>query len=68
MNAITIELPAELREQIEVVAREQGLSVNDLYLAITRDLIAHNEAKKRLLERAERGRGREAEALALLRR
>jgi len=68
MRAVTINLPEPLDAQIEQLARENGLTLSDFLVEVSKDIIRQDEARKRFHERAERGRGREAEALALLRR
>lgn len=68
MNAISIELPKDLRDKIEAIASERNVPVAELYLDMTRAMIEDYDVERRFRERAERGKGRETEALALLRR
>lgn len=68
MRAVTINLPEPLNAQMEQLARENGLTLSDFLVEVSKDIIRQDEARKQFYERAERGRGREAEALALLRR
>ncbi|MBB5276560.1 hypothetical protein HNR26_002629 [Rhizobium rosettiformans] len=68
MRAVTINLPEPLNAQMEQLARENGLTLSDFLVEVSKDIIMQEEARKQFYERAGRGRGRAAEALALLRR
>jgi hypothetical protein len=68
MNKIVLELPGDLRDQVEALARENGVQLEEFYLNVTQAVVRESEARKRMLERAERGKGREEEGLALLRK
>ncbi|MFC5755247.1 hypothetical protein [Rhizobium sp. GCM10022189] len=68
MSAITIELSESIREKIEFIATEKGLRSETLLEHMAEDLVQQFEAIKLYQEMAERGRGREKEALELLRR
>ncbi|QWW69598.1 hypothetical protein [Rhizobium sp. WYJ-E13] len=68
MSAITIELSESIREKIEFIATEKGLRSETLLENMAKDLVQQFEAIKLYQEMAERGRGREKEALELLKR
>ena len=66
MNVVTVHLSNELHDEIEAIARQKGISINALLIETTKALVSAYHAEKRFQERAARGAGREAEALALL--
>jgi predicted transcriptional regulator len=68
MNAVTIQMPDEMLEKVTSVAKSQNIPLEAFILDVMDAVIREDEARKRFLEYAERGRGREQEALALLRR
>jgi len=68
MNAITFEISADLHDEIQAVARQKGVSVNELLAETTKSIIVAHRAEERFRARAAQGQGREAEALALLNR
>ncbi|MGV8936829.1 MAG: hypothetical protein ACOH2J_06870 [Allorhizobium sp.] len=68
MNAIVIDLPAALRERMEEIARVRNLSLADCYIEMSEAVVRQYDAESRMRARAEKGKGREEEALALLRR
>lgn len=68
MKSITITLPEPLDAQIESVAQENGLTLNDFFVEVTKDIIEQNEVRKRFTQRAEIGKGKVDAVLAMLRR
>ncbi len=68
MNKIVLNLPDDLHDKVETLARENGIQLEEFYLNVTQAVVRDSEARKRMLERAERGKGRVAEGLALLRK
>jgi hypothetical protein len=66
MNAITLQLNDDLRRKAEAIAAEQGIDVETLLAQMAEAAIGEHDVEKQFRERAARGRGREAEALALL--
>ncbi|CAN7312152.1 hypothetical protein [Rhizobium sp. LjRoot254] len=68
MNAITINLPNDLIEKVRSIALARNIDVDTLVSQVMTEAVRQNEAYDRFQEMAERGRGREEEALALLRR
>jgi predicted transcriptional regulator len=68
MNAITIHLPDDMLEKIESLAKSKDIALDALIVDIMRSVVRERDAEMRFRERAERGRGREQEALDLLRR
>ena len=68
MNAITIHLPDDLLEKIESLAKSNDIALDVLIADVMRSVVRERDAEARFRERAERGRGREQEALELLRR
>jgi hypothetical protein len=68
MSALTIRLPDEKYERLKVLSKRRGTSVNRLIDEMATVLLAEADAEARFLLRAERGRDRQAEGLALLRK
>lgn len=68
MRAVTIKLPEPLDAQIEQLAQENGLTLSDFLVEVSKDIIRQDEARKRFHERAERGKDKIDAALALLQR
>ena len=68
MNAITIHLPDDMLEKIESLAKSKDIALDALIVDVMRSVVRERDAEMRFRERAERGRGREQEALDLLRR
>lgn len=68
MNAVTIQMPDEMLAKGESVAKSQDVTLDEFIVDVMQAVIREHEAKKKFLEYAERGRGREEEALKLLRR
>lgn len=68
MNKIVLNLPDDLHDKVETLARENGIQLEEFYLNVTQAVVRDSEARKRMLERAERGKGREEEGIALLRK
>ncbi|TPP10931.1 toxin-antitoxin system HicB family antitoxin [Rhizobium glycinendophyticum] len=68
MNALTVELSSEVHEKVDVIAAEKGVSPERLLSDMAAEMVMQHDAHRLFLEMAERGKGREAEALALLRR
>jgi predicted transcriptional regulator len=65
---LTVELPEEVQQKIDLIARERGLSSEALLKDMASEMARQYKAFKLYEEMAAQGRGREAEALALLRR
>ena len=68
MRAVTINLPEPLDAQIEQLAQENGLTLSDFLVEVSKDIIRQDEARKRFHERTERGKDKIDAALALLQR
>ena len=68
MSTITIELSEGTQEKIELIAAQKGVRSTTLLENMAEDLVRQFDAIKIYQEMIERGRGREAEALGLLRR
>ena len=68
MKSITIALPEPLDAQIESVAQENGLTLNDFFVEVAKDIIEQNEVRKRFTQRAEIGKDKVDAVLAMLRR
>ncbi|EKF57233.1 hypothetical protein QWE_22876 [Agrobacterium albertimagni AOL15] len=68
MNALTVELSSEVHEKVDLIAAEKGVSPERLVSEMAAEMVKQHEAYRLFEEMAARGRGREAEALALLRR
>jgi hypothetical protein len=68
MTALTLNLSDEKLHRLEVVARARGASVAELFEEMSTVLLAEADAEIRFRLRAERGAGREARGLELLRK
>jgi predicted transcriptional regulator len=68
MNAITVNLPNDLIEKVRSIAAARNIDIDTLISQVMAEAVRQNEAYYRFQDMAERGRGREEEALALLRR
>lgn len=68
MKSITITLPEPLDTQIESVAQQNGLTLNDFFVEVTKDIVEQNEVRKRFMQRAEIGKDKVDAVLAMLRR
>lgn len=68
MKSITITLPEPLDAQIESVAQENGLTLNDFFVEVTKNIIEQDELRKRFMQRAEVGKDKVDAVLAMLRR
>lgn len=68
MKSITITLPEPLDAQIESVAQENGLTLNDFFVEVTKNIIEQDEVRKRFMQRAEVGKDKVDAVLAMLRR
>lgn len=66
MAALTVRLPDEKYCRLKALARARGTSVNRLVDEMATLMIAESDAETRFRVRAERGRGRTDEGLALL--
>jgi len=66
MSALIIRLPEEKRTRLKLVAKSRKVSVTKLIEEMATILLADFDAQTRFELRAERGRGRIAEGLALL--
>lgn len=68
MRAVTINLPEPLDAQIEQLAHENGLTLSDFLVEVSKDLIRQDETRKQFSERAERGKDKVETVLAMLQR
>ena len=68
MSALIIRMPADKRERLKQVAKARNVSVNKLIDEMATLAIAEHDAETRFRIRVERGRGRAARGLALLRK
>jgi hypothetical protein len=68
MRAVTINLPEPLGAQIEQLAQENGLTLSDFLVEVSKDIIRQDEARKQFHERAERGKDKVKAVLAMLQR
>ena len=66
MTALTVRLPDDKYRRLKALAQARGMSVNRLVDEMASLMLAEFDAETRFAVRAERGRGREAEGLALL--
>ena len=68
MNAITIEIPDDIAEELERLTALKGVTRERLLADAVAEMAHQAEAYELFRQMSERGRGRETEALALLRR
>lgn len=68
MNALTVELSSEVHEKVDLIAAKKGVSPERLVSEMAAEMVKQHEAYRLFEEMAARGKGREAEALELLRR
>jgi predicted transcriptional regulator len=68
MNALTVELSSEVHEKVDLIAAEKGVTPEHLLSEMTSEMVMQHDAHRLFLQMAERGKGREEEALALLQR
>jgi predicted transcriptional regulator len=68
MNALTVELSSEVHEKVDLIAAQKGISPERLVSEMAAEMVKQHEAYRLFKEMAARGKGREAEALELLRR
>jgi hypothetical protein len=66
MTALTLELPEETLQRLEVVARARGTSVTRLFEEMSNVMLAEADAETRFQLRARCGAGKDARGLALL--
>jgi len=66
MTALTVGIPDEKYQRLKLLAQARGTSVNRLVDEMATAMLAEYDAETRFLIRANRGKGREAEGLALL--
>ncbi|WP_341643875.1 toxin-antitoxin system HicB family antitoxin [Thauera sp. SDU_THAU2] len=66
MTAMTIRLPDDKYRRLKALAQARGMSINRLVDEMATLMLAEFDAETRFATRAARGRGREAEGLALL--
>ena len=66
MTALTVRLPDDKYLRLKALAQARGTSVNRLVDEMATLMLAEFDAETRFAVRAQRGRGREAEGLALL--
>lgn len=68
MSALIIRMPPDKRDRLKQVAKARNVSVNKLIDEMATLAIAEHDAETRFRIRAERGRGRAARGLRLLRK
>lgn len=68
MNALTLQVSDEMLTKIKSAAESQKQPVDSFVLDVMANALREFDAEARFRERAERGRGREQEALKLLKR
>jgi predicted transcriptional regulator len=68
MNAFTLELSAEVQQKVDLMAAEKGVTPEHLLSEMAAEMVQQHDAYRLFQEMAARGKGREAEALALLQR
>lgn len=68
MNAITIQIPDELLKKVQLIAKTNNVRLEDLIVEVMNATVRQNEARERFEQLAAEGRGREQEAIELLRR
>ena len=66
MTVLTLELPDDKLQRLEVVARARGTSVARLFDEMSSVMLAEADAETRFQLRAQRGAGKEARGLELL--
>lgn len=66
MTALTLDLPDEKLQRLEIVARARGTSVARLFEEMSSVMLAEADAETRFQVRARRGAGKEARGLELL--
>jgi hypothetical protein len=66
MTAVTLDLPEEKLQRLEIVARARGTSVTQLFDEMASVMIAEADAEARFRLHARRGAGKEARGLELL--
>ncbi|QEE47652.1 hypothetical protein FVA81_24945 [Rhizobium sp. WL3] len=67
MKSITITLPEPLDTQIANLAQESGLTLNDFFVEVTKDIVEQDEVRKRFMQRAEIGKDKVDAVLEMLR-
>lgn len=68
MSALTIRLPDEKYERLKQLSKRRGTSVNRLIDEMATVLLVESDAEARFQLRAERGQGKAAQGIALLRK
>lgn len=68
MSAITLRLPDDKHLRLKTLADQRGMSINQLLNEMATVLLADFDAETRFRLRAERGRGKTARGLELLRK
>ena len=68
MNDITFHVPDDIRNRIEKIAREKGVTIDSLLAEMTAHAVEEFEAYQQFLEMARQGEDEVEEALELLRR
>ncbi|MDH6267145.1 post-segregation antitoxin (ccd killing protein) [Rhizobium sp. SG_E_25_P2] len=66
MTAITLSLPQDTVSKAQDIARDRNMDLSALVSELMQEMVRSHEAELRFRAYAERGRGREEEALALL--
>lgn len=66
MTALTVRFADDKYQRLKLLAQARGTSVNRLVDEMATAMLAEFDAETRFLIRANRGKGREAEGLALL--
>jgi predicted transcriptional regulator len=68
MNAVTFNIPDDIRKRIDKIAAEKGVTVEALLGEMTEHAVEQFEAHQRFLKMARQGEHEVEEALELLRR
>jgi predicted transcriptional regulator len=66
MSALTLRLPDDKHARLKALAEQRGMSLAKLLDELTTQALTEFDAETRFMARAQRGRGRESEGLAML--
>lgn len=68
MGAIVVDIPSEIEEKVHAAAAINGITASELLGKAAAHIAKDYDAYLQFRERQERGKGREGEGLALLRK
>lgn len=68
MNAIVVQIPDDVEGKLQEIAATRGMTIETLLAEASADMARQYEGYKLFLEMREKGKGRVAEGLALLRK